>query len=49
MDIRKDIPIIIYTGHSDLIDEETAKEKGITAYVMKPIYMKEIALTIRKV
>lgn len=49
MEIRPDIPIIICTGHSALIDEERAKQLGIAAYVMKPIIMTEISKTIRKV
>ena len=49
MGIRPDIPVIICTGHSDMIDEERAKQLGIAAYVMKPIIMTEIAKTIRKV
>jgi len=49
MDIREDIPIIICTGHSALVDEERAKKLGLAAYVMKPIDMQEMAQTIRKV
>ena len=49
MDIRPDIPIIICTGYSSLVDEEKAKKLGLAAYVMKPIDMKETAQTIRKV
>jgi len=49
MEIRSDIPVIICTGHSSLIDEKKAKEMGIAAYVMKPIAMKNIAETIRMV
>jgi DNA-binding NtrC family response regulator len=37
--VRFDIPVIICTGHSSLIDEETASEMGIAAYVMKPTPM----------
>ena len=48
-DIRSDIPIIICTGHSALIDEERAKEMGVSAFVMKPIMKRDIAKTIRKV
>ncbi len=47
--IRPDIPVIICTGHSSLIDEEKARELGIAGYVMKPITMAEIAKTIRDV
>jgi len=46
--IRPDIPVIICTGHSSLIDKERAKKTGVASYVMKPVVMKEIAHTIRK-
>ncbi len=49
MDIRKNIPIIICTGHSALVDEEKAKEMGLAALLMKPINITEMAQTIRKV
>ncbi len=49
MGIRPDIPVIICTGHSVLIDEERAKQLGIAAYVMKPIIMTEMAKTLREV
>ena len=47
--VRFDIPVIICTGYSSLIDEEKAEELGITAYVMKPIVMSDIAQIVRKV
>jgi len=47
--IHPDIPIIICTGFSEQIDERKAEEKEISAYVMKPIIMREIANTIREV
>ena len=47
--VREDIPIIICTGHSTLIDEETAKEAGIAALAMKPITMSEMAKLIRNI
>ena len=34
--IRPEVPIILYTGFSDLIDEKQAKEAGIREYIMKP-------------
>lgn len=46
--IRSDIPIILCTGFSEQIDEEKAKEMGIS-FVMKPIVLSQIANTIRKV
>ena len=49
MSIRSDIPIILCTGFSEQIDERRAEEMGISAFVMKPIVMREIADTIREV
>ncbi|MEE8399789.1 MAG: hybrid sensor histidine kinase/response regulator, partial [Desulfobacterales bacterium] len=49
MAIRPDTPIILCTGHSDLIKEDDAKQMGIKAFVTKPISMGEIAGTIREV
>ena len=49
IEIRFNIPVIICTGHSSLIDEEKAKQFGIAGYVMKPVSMSIIAKTIRKV
>jgi len=49
MEIRRDIPIIISTGHSSLIDEEKAKKLGIAGYVMKPMSMARLARSIRMV
>ena len=49
MGIRSDIPVIICTGHSSLIDEEKAGQIGIAAYVTKPVSMSKIAKTIRKI
>lgn len=46
---RTDIPIILSTGHSDLIDEEKAKEIGIKGYLKKPLTMKDLAENTRKV
>jgi len=47
MAIRADIPVIICTGHSSFIDEEKAKELGISGYLMKPVSMSKIAKAIR--
>jgi CheY-like chemotaxis protein len=47
--LRPTIPIILCTGFSEQINEETAKEKGIQAFIMKPIVMHEMANSIRNV
>ncbi len=44
--IRPDIPIILCTGYSDIIDESKAREIGIKAFIMKPFIMHEMANTI---
>jgi two-component system, cell cycle sensor histidine kinase and response regulator CckA len=47
--IQKDIPIIICSGDSSLIDEVKAKDIGISAFAMKPITISEISNLIRTV
>ena len=49
MQTRSDIPIILCTGFSEMVSEESAKAMGISAFVLKPIVMREIANTIRQV
>jgi len=49
MVIRPDIPIIICTGYSTLVDKEKAKKLGLAALLMKPIDILKTARTIRKV
>ena len=48
LEIRPDIPIILCTGFSDLIDEGRAGTIGIRAYLAKPILKNEMAKVIRK-
>lgn len=47
--LRSDIPVIICTGYSSLIDAKKASELEMDAYVMKPITKRAIATTIRSV
>ncbi len=49
MAIRPDIPIILCTGFSERITEETAIDIGIKGFVMKPIVIRELSEIIRKV
>ena len=49
MKIDPSIPVILCTGYSQLINEQTAREKGIKALVMKPILIDEMANAISKV
>lgn len=49
MKIRPDIPIILCTGYSERVNENTTKELGIRAFVMKPLGLPDIARVIRNV
>jgi len=49
MKIRPDIPVILCTGYSKKISEETAYEIGIKALAYKPIVKADLAGTVRKV
>ena len=48
-EIRPDIPVIICTGYSDQLNEEMIKEFNIQGYVKKPIVIRELANSIRKI
>jgi CheY-like chemotaxis protein len=47
--IKPDIPIILCTGFSELINENKAKAIGIREYIMKPVVIQELARVVRKV
>jgi len=47
--IRPEIPIIICTGHSSLMDKEKAHQLGIESFIMKPVSMKNLAQAIQSV
>jgi len=47
--IRPELPIILCTGFSEQVNEESAKAIGIKAFIMKPILMQEMAKILRKV
>lgn len=49
LSIRADLPIIMYTGFSHLVDANVAKAAGAREFVMKPLTKREIAKAIRKV
>lgn len=46
--IRADIPIILFTGYSDLVSKEEAREAGIDEYCMKPISMRDLSTVLAK-
>ena len=48
MEIRPEIPVILCTGYSECITEEKAKNMGIRELVMKPVLIRELGVTIRR-
>jgi len=48
MEIRPDIPIILCTGYSELVDEDKAVTMGIRQLIMKPIKFRYLAEVLRK-
>ncbi|SLM32492.1 putative Related to two-component system sensory/regulatory protein (Ntr family) [Desulfamplus magnetovallimortis] len=46
---RPDLPIVICTGYSDLIDMEKSIELGFEGYLQKPVSGYEISSTVRKI
>jgi two-component system cell cycle sensor histidine kinase/response regulator CckA len=49
MRLKPDIPIIVCSGFSEQINEQNARSMGIREFVMKPLVMRKLADTIRKV
>jgi len=47
--IRPDIPIVLCSGFNETIDEEKAKSIGFREFIMKPVVMRQLADTVRKV
>ena len=49
LSIRSDLPIILCTGFSESITQERAREIGISELLMKPLALKDLAESIRRV
>lgn len=45
--VRPDMPVIIITGASDLMDPEKARKMGVRGFLMKPVDMAGLARAIR--
>ena len=46
--LRADLPIILCTGYSEAINADTAREIGISGFLMKPVALADFAATVRK-
>ncbi len=49
LSIRENIPIILCTGYSEIIDKEKARALGIRDFILKPIKMNDLASAVRNV
>jgi PAS domain S-box-containing protein len=48
LSIRPDMPIILCTGFSEVIDADEAKDLSIREFVMKPFTIREMAVKVRE-
>ncbi len=48
MELRPDIPVVIYTGFSEIMEHGASIEAGFAAYLTKPVETSELLSTIRK-
>ena len=46
--VRADIPVVICSGHSDIVNKENAAAMGFAAFLQKPVIMQDFARTIRR-
>lgn len=49
LEIRKGIPIILCTGYSTVVSEDTAKEAGVREFLLKPLSIHQLSDTVYKV
>lgn len=47
LQLRPGIPVILYTGHSDTITQEQAREYGVSSFLFKPVTPSELLRAIR--
>ena len=47
--IRSDLPVILCTGYSDSVSEDSIWEHGLAKYLKKPIKQEELAFSVRQV
>jgi len=47
--IRPDLPIILCTGYSDSLSMKEARKLKIREFVMKPLFLKDLGLRVRKI
>ncbi|WP_303721269.1 ATP-binding protein [Malonomonas rubra] len=48
LEIRPDLPILMFTGFSDSIDERRSRQLGIGGFLLKPVSFEDMARNIRQ-
>ncbi|MBS3757679.1 MAG: PAS domain S-box protein [Desulfobacterales bacterium] len=49
LEVRPELPVILCTGYNSTIDEKSAEEMGVAALLLKPLTLKDLAITVRNV
>lgn len=49
LQLRPDVPVVLCTGFSDLVDDKVARKAGIRELVPKPVLCSDLAAAIRRV
>lgn len=49
LEVRTDLPVILFTGYSETVSPEKAKAAGISEFLIKPVDKRELAETVRRV
>ncbi len=49
LEIRGDLPVILFTGYSETVSAERARAEGVREFIMKPMAKREVAEAIRRV
>lgn len=47
-EIRSDLPVVLFTGYSDLLSREEVERAGISKYCMKPVSLKDLSKMIHQ-
>ncbi len=48
-ELRPDVPVILYTGFSEKINEQKNEGSGVDGFMMKPVTKTDLAKMVRKV
>lgn len=49
LNVRPDIPVVLFSGYSDLVDALAAKAAGIREYLIKPMGIDSLASSLEKI